>query len=188
MKVYQFVSILALLIIPVMAFADDDHHGSGTTATPVEVNVEEGDVTNATNVEVGPVYATTGEVTNTADGGAGGAASVEINTPKQYKNTPNVYAPSIYGANDCALGASGGIAAAGFGISGGKAAESEECRIWEAVRILGALGNTELSMKVACASIISHWAGFEYCANYRTPPRGWEPPTPPPTVTKNFNN
>lgn len=111
--------------------------------------------------------------------GTGGNASISIQAKD---NTPTVIGGYIAPSDPCMGGVNGSVALPGLGVGGGKTTINPDCERREWFRIHMQAGNTEVAMKIFCASPYSHEAGMEYCEGYRTAPKGWEEETPNPDM------
>ena len=75
------------------------------------------------------------------------SSPVEVTTVRA---APTVTPPTVGMTANCMIGASGGIAGLGFGISGGGGIEDKECTLRETARLLFGLGENEAAVKVLC--------------------------------------
>jgi hypothetical protein len=66
------------------------------------------------------------------------------------RNVPDVVAPSIVGGNPCAVGVSGGVAVAGFGISGGGTWADRACERRQEAALLYNIGQHNASIALLC--------------------------------------
>ncbi len=94
---------------------------------------------------------------NTGTGTAGdpsssGNGDPTINYTGGYtvRNVPDVVAPSIVGGNPCAVGVSGGVAVAGFGISGGGTWADRACERRQEAALLYNIGMHDASIALLC--------------------------------------
>ncbi len=73
---------------------------------------------------------------------AGGDPAYSINYSGGYsvRNVPEVIAPNMVGGNPCAIGASGGLAFSGFGISGGATWADKQCERRQQAALLYNIG------------------------------------------------
>jgi len=99
--------------------------------------------------------------------------STTVTTPRQrskvkINNVPSVSAPGIHSSNPCVVGSSGGVAAAGFGISGGKQKIDEDCVKRELTRIAFAAGMNNRGVYMWCeqAASIGTWDSIESCLTF----------------------
>lgn len=84
--------------------------------------------------------------------GSSGNGDPTINYAGGYtvRNVPDVVAPSIVGGNPCAVGVSGGVAVAGFGISGGGTWADRACERRQEAALLYNIGMHEASIALLC--------------------------------------
>lgn len=149
--------------------------GAGAIAI---TNIGSGPTTTTTDPQTGVTTQTTGGATSPfasgiSDGGVGGIGvglggsggsahnagnkqSITFNSTavKQHKNTPSVVAPALSSTlTDTCMGSiTGGAAAAGWGISGGKTYVDEECVRRLHSKFLASAGQGEIAMQLMCGS------------------------------------
>jgi hypothetical protein len=63
---------------------------------------------------------------------------------------PEVVAPNIVGGNPCAIGASGGIAVSGFGITGGATWADKQCERRQQAALLYNIGKQRAAVELMC--------------------------------------
>jgi hypothetical protein len=110
--------------------------GNTRTSTSTTINYSIGSGTsgagangsNGTNA-VDPAGANGANGANAAGTTASGDPAYSVNYSGGYSvhNVPEVIAPNIVGGNPCAVGASGGLAVSGFGITGGGTWADKQC-------------------------------------------------------------
>lgn len=107
---------------------------------------------NATGGSVGNIDNRSSGGSATAAGGQGGNSSTNVNisNPKQYRNSPNVYAGNIAPTAPCIVGVTGGASALGAGFSFGRGREDKNCTRRETARTLAALGETDGAVALMC--------------------------------------
>lgn len=106
-------------------------------------------VGNTTNVNVG--Y--TGDPSGNSSTGAGNTSSEQyIGYGGGYtvRNTPEVIPPSVVGGNPCAIGASGGMAVAGFGIAAGGTWADRSCERRQQAALLFNMGESKVALELMC--------------------------------------
>lgn len=84
--------------------------------------------------------------------GSSGNGDPTINYTGGYtvRNVPDVVAPSIVGGNPCAVGVSGGVAVAGFGITGGGTWADRACERRQEAALPYNIGMHEASIALLC--------------------------------------
>lgn len=84
--------------------------------------------------------------------GAGSDPAYGINYSGGYsvRNVPEVVAPSIVGGNPCAIGASGGLALSGFGITGGATWADKQCERRQQAALLYNIGRSKAAVELMC--------------------------------------
>jgi hypothetical protein len=122
------------------------------------VSVAEGAVQNST--------ATTTDQTQSATAtNAGNAQSMTYNEAPELatktvrsggtlevRSVPTAIAPNVYPTASCAMSASVGASALGWGVSGGGTKVNEECMQLEAARMFSQLGFTSQGLALACST------------------------------------
>jgi hypothetical protein len=92
-------------------------------------------------------------------GGAAGDPSTTGSSSEQYigygggytvRNTPEVIPPGIVGGNACAVGASGGLSMAGFGIAGGATWADKACERRQQAALLFNMGEQKVAVELMC--------------------------------------
>jgi uncharacterized protein GlcG (DUF336 family) len=85
-------------------------------------------------------------------GAAGGDPAYSINYSGGYsvRNVPEVIAPNVVGGNPCAIGASGGLAVSGFGISGGATWADKQCERRQQAALLFNIGKQKAAVELMC--------------------------------------
>lgn len=83
---------------------------------------------------------------------AGGDPAYSINYSGGYsvRNVPEVIAPNVVGGNPCAIGASGGLAVSGFGISGGATWADKQCERRQQAALLFNIGKQRAAVELMC--------------------------------------
>jgi hypothetical protein len=66
------------------------------------------------------------------------------------RNVPEVIPPSVVGGNPCAVGASGGLAVAGFGIAGGGTWADKACERRQQAALLYNMGEQKIALELMC--------------------------------------
>ena len=66
------------------------------------------------------------------------------------RNTPEVIPPGIVGGNACAVGASGGLSMAGFGIAGGATWADKACERRQQAALLFNMGEQKIAVELMC--------------------------------------
>ena len=84
--------------------------------------------------------------------GSTGGGDPTINYTGGYTvhNVPEVIAPNIVGGNPCAVGMSGGVAVAGFGITGGGTWADRACERRQQAALLYNIGQHDASIALLC--------------------------------------
>lgn len=84
--------------------------------------------------------------------GSNGSGDPTINYSGGYTvhNVPEVIAPNIVGGNPCAVGVSGGVAVAGFGLTGGGTWADRACERRQEAALLYNIGQHEASIALLC--------------------------------------
>jgi hypothetical protein len=120
--------------------------------------------TTATNVYIGDpastgTGATTGSTeaaTNSAGGTTAGTSPTTANLNTNYsgsytvRNTPEVIAPNVVGGNPCAVGASGGVALPGFGLSAGTTWADKACERRQQAALMFNMGEPLVARELMC--------------------------------------
>jgi hypothetical protein len=93
--------------------------------------------------------------TGTGSGGGGsgsGSGDPTINYSGSYtvRNTPEVIPPSVVGGNACAVGASGGMSMAGFGIAAGATWADKACERRQQAALLFNMGEQKVALELMC--------------------------------------
>ncbi len=66
------------------------------------------------------------------------------------RNTPEVIPPSVVGGNACAVGASGGMSVAGFGIAAGGTWADRACERRQQAALLFNMGESKVALELMC--------------------------------------
>ncbi len=66
------------------------------------------------------------------------------------RNTPAVIPPSVVGGNACAVGASGGMSVAGFGIAAGSTWADRACERRQQAALLFNMGESKVALELMC--------------------------------------
>jgi hypothetical protein len=66
------------------------------------------------------------------------------------RNTPEVVPPNVVGGNACAVGASGGLSLAGFGIAGGATWADRACERRQQAALLFNIGEQKVALELMC--------------------------------------
>ncbi len=66
------------------------------------------------------------------------------------RNTPEVIAPNVMGGNPCAVGASGGLALPGFGLSAGGTWADKACELRQQAALLFNMGEQGVARELMC--------------------------------------
>jgi hypothetical protein len=124
---------------------------SGASANPTLTS------TTATNVYItdpasGSGGATTGSGGATTAGTSPTTANLNTNYSGSYtvRNTPEVIAPNVMGGNPCAVGASGGIALPGFGLSAGTTWADKACERRQQAALMFNMGEPVVARELMC--------------------------------------
>lgn len=120
-----------------------------------------GSATGGRGGNTGPVT-----VNNTTGGGYG------YNGPRY--NTPDAIAPSVVTANECALPKSAGLSVFGFGLSGGFANESENCKRRLLAHDLDVTGDRMTAREVRCLEEPMRRAAYSSGRPCARDARGWD--------------
>jgi hypothetical protein len=120
---------------------------SGASANPTLVSK------TATNVYIDQSSGGSGG----SSGGASGASEpTTTNLNERYsgsytvRNTPQVSAPNVLGGNACAVGASGGLALPGFGITAGTTWADKACERRQQAALLFNMGELTVARELMC--------------------------------------
>ena len=101
---------------------------------------------------------TTVNVSTTGSSGNGSANTTDPNS-YQYlgygggytvRNTPEVIPPNVVGGNPCAIGASGGLSMAGFGIAAGATWADKQCERRQQAALLFNIGKAKAATELMC--------------------------------------
>ena len=111
-------------------------------------------VGNVTNVYTGysgggSDPASTG-TTGTTSGGGDPTITTNYSGSYTIRNTPEVIPPSIVGGNACAVGASGGISAPGFGLAMGATWADRACERRQQAALLFNMGEQKVALELMC--------------------------------------
>ena len=66
------------------------------------------------------------------------------------RNTPEVIPPGVVGGNACAVGASGGVSVAGFGLAGGATWADRACERRQQAALLFNMGEQKVALELMC--------------------------------------
>jgi hypothetical protein len=119
--------------------------GSGTASTGTIGTGTTGTGTTGTN--------TTGtNTTGTGTASSAGDPTVNMNYSGSYtvRNTPGVTPPSVVGGNPCAVGASGGISAPGFGLAMGATWADRACERRQEAALMFNMGEQKVALELMC--------------------------------------
>jgi len=114
--------------------------------------IAEGAVQNSTSTSTATDQTQTATATN-----AGNAQSITFNEAKplrtlDVRSVPTAIAPNVYPTASCAMSASVGASALGWGVSGGGTKVNEECMQLEAARMFSQLGFPVQGLVLACST------------------------------------
>ena len=151
--------------------------------------------------------ATAGDSTSSATGGsvgavsatnAGNTQSITLNEAPELasktvrstgtvevRTVPTAIAPNVYPTASCAMSASVGASALGWGVSGGGTKVNEECMMLEGARMFSQLGYLVQGLTLACStkSALSVYGDVQKCLDagtrYATPLPVVDPVVPP---------
>lgn len=103
----------------------------------------------------------------------GGDSAVTVKTPRQrskvkINNVPSLSAPGMHSSNPCALGGSGGVVVAGYGITGGKQKIDPGCVRRELTRIAFAAGLNNRGTYMLCKEsvLMGMYDSLEDCLSF----------------------
>jgi len=99
--------------------------------------------------------ATTGATSSGTSGttaSTGSDPNVHYSGSYTVRNTPEVIPPNVMGGNTCAVGASGGLALAGFGIAGGGTWADRACERRQQAALLFNMGEQKAAIELMCQS------------------------------------
>ncbi|HUB10548.1 MAG TPA: hypothetical protein VMB34_01205 [Acetobacteraceae bacterium] len=82
--------------------------------------------------------------------GSSGDPTVHYTGGYTVRNTPEVIPPNVMGGNTCAVGASGGLALAGFGIAGGGTWADRACERRQQAALLYNMGEQKAAVELMC--------------------------------------
>jgi hypothetical protein len=107
--------------------------------------------TSSTNVNVSN-YAGVDPSSSATDPSSSGKSEQYIGYGGGYtvRNVPEVVPPSVVGGNPCAIGASGGPAVAGFGISAGGTWADKACERRQQAALLFNMGEQRVALELMC--------------------------------------
>jgi hypothetical protein len=151
---------------------------TGDVVSDVKTDVKTGDIQNNTTVTTGEVKtATSQEQTSTANNeGVAQDVVVNNNESKNLKrvevvSVPTAIAPNVYPTASCAMSASVGASALGWGVSGGGTKVNEECMMLEGARMFAQLGYPVQGIILACStkSAIAVFGSAQKCVDAGTP-------------------
>lgn len=140
------------------AFSGSASQAGSSAEQSQSVSVAEGAVQNST--------ATSTDQTQTATAtNAGNAQSITVNEAPELatktvrsggtlevRSVPTAIAPNVYPTASCAMSASVGASALGWGVSGGGTKVNEECMQLEAARMFSQLGFASQGLALACST------------------------------------
>lgn len=89
-------------------------------------------------------------IVNTAGGAGRHGSSGSGNGNGWNNNVPPVYAPSVEGGNSCAVGTSGGLGVAGFGIAFGATYAAQACERRAKAALLWNMGEKPAAIRLLC--------------------------------------
>jgi hypothetical protein len=98
---------------------------------------------------------------NVSTAGSSGNGSTSATDPSSYQyigygggytihNTPEVIPPNVVGGNPCAIGASGGLSMAGFGIAAGATWADKQCERRQQAALLFNIGKAKAATELLC--------------------------------------
>jgi len=119
----------------------------------------------------------------TAGDPGGGDPTINYSGGYTVRNVPDVVAPSIIGGNPCSVGVSGGVAAAGFGITAGGTWADRACERRQEAALLYNIGKHAAAVALLCQDERvrdAMYATGEACA----PPRVAAVASPPALVAR----
>jgi hypothetical protein len=105
-------------------------------------------VGNTTNVNVGYTGDPSGSSTGATDPSSG--QYIGYGGGYTVRNTPEVIPPSVMGGNPCAVGASGGMSVAGFGIAAGGTWADRACERRQQAALLFNMGEQKVALELMC--------------------------------------
>ncbi len=124
------LAIIALLLAPVAALAQEAHSGAWAGAGA------------SAGASAGSQSQSGSSLTYTQNNYNTGRQEIAYSGSYDITNVPNVAAPGIITAHNCALGASGGASGSGFGISFGGSYVDRGCELRaEAAAVMAVAGN-----------------------------------------------
>ncbi|HTI84014.1 MAG TPA: hypothetical protein VL614_26475 [Acetobacteraceae bacterium] len=88
--------------------------------------------------------------TGTTSGGGDPTITTNYSGSYTIRNTPEVIPPSVVGGNACAVGASGGISAPGFGLAMGATWADRECERRQQAALLFNMGEQKVALELMC--------------------------------------
>ncbi len=121
-------------------------------------NSRSASVGNASNVTVN-TYAGVEGYGNNGSGGGGSSGTAGDPSGYQYigygggytlRNTPEVIPPNVVGGNPCAVGASGGVSAPGFGLALGATWADKACERRQQAALLFNMGEQKVALELMC--------------------------------------
>lgn len=117
--------------------------------------------TTTVNVSTGAVSGTNGgsssgaasdppAASGTSGANSGGDPTINYSGSYTVRNVPEVIPPSVVGGNACAVGASGGMAVAGFGIAAGGTWADRACERRQQAALLFNMGEQKVALELMC--------------------------------------
>jgi hypothetical protein len=131
--------------------------GNTTTSTTINVNgyagVDgSGNSTASSKSSVSGGSGSSGSVGDPSSLGSAGDPTTNLHYSGSYtvRNVPEVIPPNVTGGNPCAVGASGGLAVAGFGFSAGGTWADRACERRQQAALLFNMGEQKVALELMC--------------------------------------
>jgi hypothetical protein len=105
---------------------------------------------NTTNVTVGYTGTEGGGSATDPSGTTRGEQYIGYGGSYTVHNTPEVIPPNVVGGNACAVGASGGMSVAGFGVAGGATWADKACERRQQAALLYNMGEQKIALELMC--------------------------------------
>lgn len=201
----KLICLIALL--PLAALASPPEWANNDKDRPGKPGNDPTVVTSTANALAASAAVATADSTSTATGGsvgdvsatnAGNTQSMTYNEAPELatktvrsagtldvRSVPTAIAPNVYPTASCAMSASVGASALGWGVSGGGTKVNEECMMLEGARMFSQLGYLVQGLTLACStkSALAVYGDVQACLDagtrYATPLPVVDPVVPP---------
>lgn len=146
------VAMAMLLVVPAMAQTSQANSQSGATATSGSRSFAATGSSSASVTQIYNMDPSGGSSGGDPSAAADPPATTNVNYGGAYTvhNTPDVIPPSWGGQNVCAVGASGGVSVAGFGVSLGGMWSDSGCERRNSAVVLYQMGQHKAAVALMC--------------------------------------